>query len=59
MGRVHIIKRGNMWAVKRHGAARASLVLDDKRTAIERGRRMKCVSEVIVHRADGTIQGKV
>lgn len=56
MGRVHIIKRGAKWAVRRSGAARASFVLDDKRTAIERGRQMKGVLEVIVHRTDGTIQ---
>lgn len=54
--KVHVIKLGDAWAAKRHGAKRASLLLKDKQAVIEAAWRMKDVSEVVVHRADGAIE---
>lgn len=57
---VHVVPKGNQWAVKKEGNQRVTSVHSRKEDAIERGRQEaeKEHSELIIHRQDGTIQDK-
>jgi hypothetical protein len=52
--RVHVISRGDSWAVKKEGNLKASKVYPDKETAITGAR--KSGHDVVVHKKDGSIQ---
>ena len=55
---VHVVPRGDMWAVKVEGAGRASSLHDTQRQAIDAGRvnaQNKHV-ELVIHRPDGRIR---
>jgi hypothetical protein len=52
--RVHVISRGDNWAVKKEGNVKASKIYPDKQTAISDARRSG--SDVVVHKKDGSIQ---
>jgi len=52
--RVHIISRGDNWAVKKEGTTRASKIYQDKESAITSAR--KSGLDVVVHKKDGSIQ---
>ena len=55
--RVHVMKRGTGWAIKKQGASRASRVYDSKQEAIEAGRRFKRLGyDLVIHKKDGSIQ---
>lgn len=54
---IHVIKRGNRWAVRKYGASRALKLYDEKVDAIlaaskywERG------YDLVVHRKDGSVE---
>ena len=54
--RVHIIYRGDGWAVKKEGAARAYKILGTQAEAIRFAKRNYAKdTEIIVHRKDGSI----
>ncbi|WP_303774219.1 DUF2188 domain-containing protein [Anaerolinea thermophila] len=57
---VHVVPKGNQWAVKKEGNKRATSIHQRKEKAEKRGREeaKKEHSELIIHRKDGTIQGK-
>lgn len=57
---VHVVPKGNQWAVKKESNQRATSVHQRKEDAIERGRQEaeKEKSELIIHKKDGTIQDK-
>lgn len=54
----HVTHREDGWAVKSAGSARATAVLPTKAAAVDRAREIAInqKSEMIVHKADGTIQ---
>ena len=52
--RLHIIKRGERWAVKSEGASKASKIYATKEQAASSARKSGKI--VIVHKKDGTIQ---
>lgn len=54
--RTHIIKRGDGWAVKKQGAAKASRVFPTQDAAIKSAKNMKSASEIVIHRRDGSIR---
>jgi hypothetical protein len=55
--RIHIIKRGDGWAIKKEGGLKASRVFDKKEDAEEHSRRYRNDGyDVIVHRKDGSIE---
>jgi hypothetical protein len=51
--RVHIISRGNKWAVVKSKAKRASKILDYREQAFYYARQLS--NNVIVHNKDGTV----
>lgn len=54
--RVHIIYRGDSWAVKKEGTARAYKILKTQAEAIRFAKRNYAKgTEIIVHRKDGSI----
>jgi hypothetical protein len=55
--RVHIISRGDGWAVKREGASRAARIHPSKRDAIDDAERLRDRGhDIVVHRRDGSIE---
>ena len=55
--RVHIIKRGEGWAVKKEGNQIASRVFKSKTEAVKDSQIYSSRGfDVVVHRADGTIE---
>ncbi|MEW6179131.1 MAG: DUF2188 domain-containing protein [Chloroflexota bacterium] len=57
---VHVVPKGNQWAVKKEGNQRATSIHNRKQDAEKRGRHEaeKEGSELIIHKKDGTIQDK-
>lgn len=57
---VHVVPKGNQWAVTKEGNQHATSIHQRKEDAVQRGRREadKEHSELIIHRRDGTIQDK-
>ncbi|HAD06400.1 MAG TPA: hypothetical protein DCE76_04500 [Anaerolineaceae bacterium] len=57
---VHVVPKGNQWAVKKEGNQRATSIHNRKQDAEKRGRQEaeKEGSELIIHKKDGTIQDK-
>jgi len=54
---VHIIKRGERWAIKKQGASRATQLYDNKEEAILDGREFRELGyDLVIHRKDGKIQ---
>lgn len=54
--RIHVIKRGDRWAVKKQGNLRATGVFDTKREATVVARTYKKNGyDIIIHNQDGTI----
>ena len=54
--RVHIIYRGDGWAVKKEGTAKAYRILRTQKEAINFAKRNYSQgTEIIVHRKDGSI----
>ncbi len=57
--RYHVIRRETGWSVKREGASRATSIHKTQQEAIRAAKRItlrKKPAELVVHRADGTIQ---
>lgn len=55
--RVHVIKRGEKWAVKKQGNIKASGVYDTQREATSVARSYKKSGyDIIIHNRDGTIK---
>jgi len=56
----HVVPNGNDWAVKSEGNDRAIKVVDTQAEAIKIAREIAInqKSEVVIHRADGTIRDK-
>lgn len=57
---VHIVPRGEGWAVKREGARRASVTTGTQREAIDAGRTIakREATEMLIHGRDGQIREK-
>jgi uncharacterized protein YdaT len=55
---IHVVPRGDGWAIKKEGAQRAGVVTDTQKAAIERAREQAVREkvEVVIHRKDGTIR---
>ena len=55
---VHVVPRGDGWAVTRPGAERASSLHDTQRSAIDAGRgtARRDHTELVIHGADGRIR---
>lgn len=55
---IHVVPRGDDWAVVREGGERASSLHDTQRDAIERARDMgrRDEVEVVIHRPNGQIR---
>lgn len=55
---IHVVPRGDNWAVEKEGASRASKIVDTQKEAIghakDQARRENV--EVVVHRRDGSIR---
>ena len=51
--RVHVISRGDNWAVKKEGTTRASKIYQDRESAITGAH--KSGLDVVVHKKDGSI----
>lgn len=55
--RVHVIKRGDGWAVKKQGAERATRVYGTKEEAVKGTEKYRSSGhDVIVHKRDGSIE---
>ncbi len=55
--RVHVIKRGDGWAVKKQGAERATRVYGTKEEAVKGTEKYRSSGhDVIVHKGDGSIE---
>ena len=55
--RVHIIKRGEKWAMLKEEKSRASRIYDDKKVAIESASKLlERGYDLIIHNVDGTVQ---
>jgi hypothetical protein len=57
---VHVVPKGNQWAVRKEGNKRVTSIHQRKEDAEKRGRQEaeKEHSELIIHRQNGTIQDK-
>jgi uncharacterized protein YdaT len=54
---IHVIKRQGSWAVKKHGASRASRIYDSKEEAIQGARELRDSDfDLVIHKSDGSIQ---
>ncbi|MAF76047.1 MAG: hypothetical protein CMF17_09380 [Idiomarinaceae bacterium] len=53
--RVHVISHDRGWAVLREGAKRADRIFAKKTDAITRAKSSRTATEVVIHKADGTI----
>jgi hypothetical protein len=59
--RYHVIRRDSGWSVKRQGASRAASIHKTQQEAIEAAKQITLQNksaEIVVHRADGTIQSR-
>ncbi len=55
--RIHVIKRGEGWAIKKEGASRATRIYKNKREAVEEGREFREMGyDLAIHKKDGSIQ---
>ncbi|MGE5524959.1 MAG: DUF2188 domain-containing protein [Rhodospirillaceae bacterium] len=56
--RIHVVKQGDDWALKREGAGRASALFDTKAEAVQSGadRARAEKGQLIVHKETGAIQ---
>ena len=56
--RIHVVPRGDGWAVRRQGASRASSVHGTQGSATDavRATARRQGGEVVIHRADGRIR---
>jgi Uncharacterized protein conserved in bacteria (DUF2188) len=55
--RVHVIKRGNGWALKRQGATKATKVFETKAAAVEAAQKMLASGfDLIIHKIDGSVE---
>ena len=56
--RIHVISRNKGWAVKRHGAIRASKLYFNKNAAIRDAEKMAEIKgcDLVVHKRDGSVQ---
>jgi hypothetical protein len=53
---IHVISRGNRWALIKRGAIRATRLYDNKQEAIEEGKKyLKKGYDLFVHRKDGMV----
>jgi hypothetical protein len=56
-GRVHIISRGDGWAIKKEGNTKATKIYQNKDSAIKGAQNfIEQGHDVIVHKRDGSIQ---
>jgi uncharacterized protein YdaT len=57
---VHVVPRGNGWAVEKNGSQRASKVTETQREAIAAGKKIaeREKSELVVHGENGRIREK-
>ena len=57
---LHVVPRGNQWAVQREGAGRASSLHRTQADAIDAGRRIAQVErgELFIHRPNGQIRDR-
>jgi uncharacterized protein YdaT len=58
--KVHVVPKGNDWAVKKEGNSKASVITDTKAEAIKKAIPMAKneKSEVIIHGKNGQIQDR-
>jgi hypothetical protein len=56
--RIHVVKRGEGWAVKKEGASKASRIYQNKEDAVERAINFMRTGgyDLIIHSKDGTFQ---
>ncbi len=55
--RVHVIKRKDRWAVRKHGASRASKIYHSKEEAVRGAQKLKGKGyDLVIHKKDGSIQ---
>ena len=55
--RVHVIKRKDRWAVRKHGASRASKIYHSKEEAVRGAQKLKGKGyDLVIHKIDGSIQ---
>ena len=55
--RVHVIKRGKRWGVKKQGTTRAGRIYKTKKEAVKEAQKYKEIGfDLIVHKEDGSIQ---
>ena len=53
----HVMKRGEGWAIKKHGAERAIKIYPRKDTAVRNALKLIPLGlDVVIHHKDGTIQ---
>lgn len=53
-GNVHVVPRGDQWAIKKAGSSKASKIVKSKETAIRKAKSLKdSKGRVIVHSSDG------
>lgn len=57
---VHVVPRGNSWAVEKNGSQRASKVTETQREAIAAGKKIaeREKSELVIHGENGRIREK-
>ena len=57
---VHVVPRGNGWAVEKNGSTRASKVTETQREAISAGKKIaeREKSELVIHGENGRIREK-
>lgn len=57
---IHVVPRGDKWAVERGGASRASKIVETQREAIVVGKNLaeKGGTELLIHGVDGRIREK-
>lgn len=55
---IHVVPHQSGWASKKEGAARAGVVVDTQKEAIDRARQQAIRErvEVVIHKRDGTIR---
>jgi len=55
---VHIMKRGGGWAIRIHGAKRASRLFESKEEAVKIATEKfkKIGHDLVIHRNDGTVE---
>jgi hypothetical protein len=54
---VHVIKRQDRWAVRKHGASRVSKIYQSKEEAVKGAQKLKRKGyDLVIHKKDGSIQ---